>query len=428
MRSILLAVVFFGILPGAVIWPEVGVMLWTWLSYMNPHKMTYGFARNPPLTQLVALVTIGAWVLGPRPKRLPLDRTTVLFFALFLWFGVTTVLAFDRASAMPEMIEEVKKLLLGVMILALIDTRRRLLWLVGIMTLSLGFFGAQGGAYVLATGGSGLVVGPSGSYAVDNNGLAVVMIMALPLMSFFYLQAERTWQRAAIAGAVALTVISILGTHSRGGFLALSCCLVFLWWKTRRSLVGIIVLLLMFGAGLAAMPDEFYERLATLTVEQDDMDRSAVGRLEAWGHAVNIAASRPLVGAGFSAFSPEVFTRFTPDVEPRAAHSIYFQMLGEHGVVGLGLFLALLLTAYRNGGWLVRHAEGRPEAAWAGDLGRMLQVSLVGFTVGGAFLSIARIEPLWGIVLVSAVARRVALRERKAEEAAELQLSERASS
>lgn len=417
MRSVLLALLFFGLLPGALLWPEVGVMLWAWVSYMNPHKLTYGFTRDLPLAQMAALVTVAGWAFSRRPKRLPLTMTTVLLLCLFLWYGLTTLVAIDRAASLPMLVDEVKKLLMCVMMLAIIDTRRHLLWLVGVIAMSLGIFGVQGGGFVLATAGSRLVNGPIGSYAADNNGLAVVMVMSLPLMAFFFLRATRPWQRGLIAVAVLLTIIAILGTRSRGGFLALSCCMAFLWLKTPRSLGGIVGLLMALGAGLLVMPDEFYQRLGTLTVEHDELDRSAVGRIEAWGHGLNIVADRPLVGAGFSAFSPDIFAHFTPDVHPRAAHSVIFQLLGEQGIGGLVIYFAVLFAAYRDGAWLVRHARGRPEAAWAGDLGRMLQVCLIGFTVGGAFLSLAHIEPIYGIIVVCALARRIAHREAKQQQA-----------
>ncbi len=417
MRSILLAVVFFGMLPTAIVWPEIGIMLWAWVSYMNPHKLTWGFTRNLPLAQMAALVTVAAWTINRQPKRLQLNRTTLLLLCLFLWYGLTTLVAIDRPTAVPLLVDEVKKLLLCGMMLAIIDDRRKLLWLVGVIAVSLGIFGVQGGAFVIATGGSRLVSGPIGSYAADNNCLAVVMVMSVPLMAFFYLQATRPWQRGLIALAVLLTMIAIMGTRSRGGFLALACCLAFLWFKAPRSLGGIVMLLMGMGAALLIMPDEFYQRLSTLTVRHDELDKSAVGRLEAWGHALNIVASRPLVGAGFAAFTPDVFAQFTPDVHPRAAHSVIFQLLGELGIGGLVLYFTMLFSAYRDGAWMVRHARGRPDAAWAGDLGRMLQVCLIGFTIGGAFLSLAHIEPLYGLIVVCALSRRILRRETALKEA-----------
>jgi hypothetical protein len=88
------------------------------------------------------------------------------------------------------------------------------------------------------------------------------------------------------------------------------------------------------------------------------------------------------------------------------AHSIYFQMLGEHGFVGAGLFLTLGVVTWLTASRVARRAEGHPEfGAWMPSLMRMVQVSLVGYAAGGAFLSMAYLDlPYYilGFVVLSA--------------------------
>ena len=48
MRDLLIVVVVVGLLPFAVAHTWIGVMLWTWLSLMNPHKLAFGFAYDAP--------------------------------------------------------------------------------------------------------------------------------------------------------------------------------------------------------------------------------------------------------------------------------------------------------------------------------------------------------------------------------------------
>jgi hypothetical protein len=70
-------------------------------------------------------------------------------------------------------------------------------------------------------------------------------------------------------------------------------------------------------------------------------------------------------------------------------HSIYFQVLGEHGFVGLGLFLAIWFFTWRTSARLVKATRDREDLRWAATLVAMVQVSLVGYLVGGAFLNLA---------------------------------------
>jgi O-antigen ligase len=106
--------------------------------------------------------------------------------------------------------------------------------------------------------------------------------------------------------------------------------------------------------------------------------------------AWNLGLDRPF-GGGFEAFQPMTYLMYYPEVGARStdAHSIYFEVLGEQGFVGLALFLALgwfALSACRR---IVRLSAGRPDLAWAEGLGRMAQVSLIGYAVSGAFLGLA---------------------------------------
>jgi len=135
------------------------------------------------------------------------------------------------------------------------------------------------------------------------------------------------------------------------------------------------------------MPEAWFERMQT--IESYQADSSALGRLNAWQFAINVAA-RNIMGGGYNVFSRNMFYQYAPDpLNYHVAHSIYFQVLGEHGVIGLALFVVLFVCAWRTGTRIVAACKERPELGWAGELAAMVQVSFVGFAVGGAFLSMA---------------------------------------
>jgi putative inorganic carbon (hco3(-)) transporter len=139
------------------------------------------------------------------------------------------------------------------------------------------------------------------------------------------------------------------------------------------------------------MPEHWFSRMESIRNYEED--GSAMGRIEAWIMAWNLALDRPIVGGGFNAFMPSVFAVYAPEFNPRAAHSIWFQMLGEHGFVGLGLYVLVLALTWQQASRVMRSAWAHPEWRWAYDLGSMIQVSLVGFMVGGTFLSL----PYWDL-------------------------------
>ena len=131
-----------------------------------------------------------------------------------------------------------------------------------------------------------------------------------------------------------------------------------------------------------------------------------MGRINAWRMAINLAADHPLFGGGFTIYNKFIFQLYAPVPDDiHAAHSIYFQVLGEHGYVGLALFLLMYLVVWRNGKWVARQADNIPELEWATRLVRMLQVSLVGFMVGGAFLSLAYFDVPYYIMVIMVATR-----------------------
>jgi hypothetical protein len=104
-------------------------------------------------------------------------------------------------------------------------------------------------------------------------------------------------------------------------------------------------------------------------------------------------------------------TDLTKLTKPRAAHSIYFDALSEHGWVGLFLFLMILGYSWVNCAWLTRHSRNRPDLAWANMLGRMGQAVLVGYATAGAFASQAYLDEYWCIIFVIEAARRLLAKE-----------------
>src|SRR4051812_1983440 len=387
MRDVILAAFLLGSLPFVLRRPVLGVFLWAWVSVMSPHRLAYGFAYDFGFAQLIAIATFLGMIFSRQPKRLPLTPVTAVLFALLVWMSITTLFALDRDAALP-MWERVMKIQIMIFVtLALLNTRRHVHTLMWILAGSVAFYGVKGGLFTLRGGGEDLVWGPLGSFIEDNNSLALATVMTIPLLRYLQLQAKRRWVRYALLAAMLLCGLSALGSHSRGALLAIGAMLAILCFKSRAKVLTSLGLLLLVPIVIGFMPEKWEERM--LSIQSYDEDASAMGRINAWSMAYNLAKDRPLTGGGFEIYIPEVFTRYAPNpTDLHAAHSIYFQMLGEHGFVGLFLFLVLGLLVWRDASWIDRHARRREGWQWACDLARMVQVSLVGYAVGGTFLNL----------------------------------------
>jgi len=274
----------------------------------------------------------------------------------------------------------------------------RIQLLVWVMTLSLAYYGVKGGIFTITHGGMYMVRGPEGSFIEGNNEIALALVMTIPLLRYLSLVASRAWLRHAMTLSMVLTAIAAIGSLSRGALIGMVAMGMLLCLKSRNK-VGTLVL----GAIAAAliigiMPQAWYERMATIeTYQQSD---SALGRINAWQMAFGLARAKAL-GGGFEAFQPEMFALYAPDPSMvHDAHSIYFEVLGEHGFVGLALFLAIGWLTWRTASWIIRQARKDAQNRWAADLAAMVQVSLVGYASAGAFLGLAYFDFYYTLVAV----------------------------
>jgi putative inorganic carbon (hco3(-)) transporter len=304
-----------------------------------------------------------------------------------------------------------KKFFFALVAASLLHSRKQLEAFLWVIVLSIGFYGVKGGIFTVLEGGEYKVYGPPGeSFLSDNNAIAVALIVTIPLVYYLTTTVSSRWARWGLFGAMLLSGMAILGTHSRGAFLAIVAMMLTLWLKSQRKIRLGFLFFALVPLAIGIMPEKWMARMET--IETYESDTSAMGRLNTWHMLFNLANDRPLVGGGFEPYTPRTFSRYGPDPnEVHSAHSIYFQMLGEHGYVGLGLFLALGITCWTVSRRLIRASRDRPDLAWAGDLARAIQVSLVGFAVGGAFVNIAYWELLYYIIVVLMATSRLASSE-----------------
>jgi len=387
MRDILVTLIVFGSLPFIFKKPYIGILMWVWISVMNPHTQGWGFATSFPFAAIIAGVTLVSWVFTKEPRDLPLTPITWVLLAFVLWINVTTVFALYPELVYVQWVKVMKIMLMIFLTLMLIKTKQHIQLLIWILVISLGYYGVKGGIFTIKSGGVDLVLGPEGTFIGGNNEIALAIIMTIPLMHYLQVTSQNKWTRRGLTIAIFLCAAAALGSYSRGALLAILAMGGFLWMKSRNKASVSLLILLVIPVAIMFMPDKWGERMDTINTYEED--GSVQGRFNAWWMAFNLAKDRPLVGGGFEIYEPQIFSRYAPDpTDIHAAHSIYFQSLGEHGFVGLGLFILLGILAWRTGTWIIRHTEKLDEYKWAYSLATMIQVSLIGYIVGGAFLSL----------------------------------------
>src|SRR5512139_1570553 len=404
MRDLFVTAVIFGLIPFIFKRPWVGILVWSWLGYMNPHRLCWGFAFDFPFSMIVGLATIVSFMVSQEKKEMVWTRETVVLLIFIGWMLITTFFAFYPELAWSQW-EEVWKIQLMIFLTALIIKERlHLHWLVWVIALSIGFYGVKGGIFTIAHGGAYRVQGPAGTFIMGNNEIALAMVMVIPLIRYLHLQETRKWIKIGLAGAMVLTGVAAIGSQSRGALLAMAAMGLFLWLKSRNKIVTGFYMAIAVVIMASVMPQEWYDRMSTIKTYEED--ESALGRINAWYTAFNVAKDRS-TGGGFETFQPPTFRQYAPDPwNVHDVHSIYFEQIGEQGFVGFSLFMLLGLLAWIRAQQIIRRCKKDPDKKWASDLAAMIQVSLIGYATGGAFLGMSYFDLPYHLMIILVLAAK----------------------
>lgn len=326
MRDLMLLVVIGWCFLQAFRRPWIGIMCWTWLSIMNPHQLSWTLRTMPFAAVIGGATLVGLFITKDRcDYSLNRENVTLMIFMLWMCITLPFSMLFDESF---ELWKRVMKIDLMILVaIVLLHSKRHMMLLVWTLVISIGFFGVKGGAFTILTGGSYRVWGPENTYIDGNNEVALAIVIVIPLMRFLQMQMQSKWAKVTMTICMVLMAMAALGSHSRGALLAIAAMALVLWWRGKNKFVGAITMVAIAVALLSLMPAEWWDRMNTIkTYQQDD---SALGRINAWGMAWNLAKAN-FFGGGFMVWTGVIFAIYGPDPnDVHAAHSIYFMVLGE---------------------------------------------------------------------------------------------------
>jgi len=421
IRDVVLLLIIVGSLPFCFARPWIGILMWSWIGYMNPHRYAWDVVKYAlPPALLVGIPTLAGLVLTKERKPFIWCRETILVIVLWCWFTVTTVCSLYPDDAWPEWIRVSKVILMLLVTVPLFQDRKKLRWLLLVIAVSFGFYGFKGGLFVIGTGGQYTVEGAPGRSSVSaNNSIALALNMCLPIFLYLAKEEPRRWLRLGLYATFFLSMAAVPFTYSRGGVLGLAVVLAVLFTGSRGKLLLVPVAVLALGALALFAPDKWVERMQTIQHYQEDA--SANSRLISWGVGIRLAHDHPIVGGGFQAYNKQTFLKYAPDYPYfHDAHSIYFNLLGEQGYTGLILFLILVACAFATLRRLRRVGGQVKEMQWIANYAHMLQASIWGYLITGAFLSVAYFDFGYHLFVMVAILRQLAVEELKATPASKL--------
>lgn len=407
MSGLLLITFIMAGLAASFAAPVICLYLYTYITYMAPHTVFYGPGMTLPLAMITGAGALAVWAALDRKVFTHLSWCFYLLLLWLIWVCITfQFYQGDSYNAHFKFDYATKILGFSLLAILMLTTRRRIEGFIVVLCVAVGFYVGRGLVVTALTGGGLSVTGNKSTPLGDRNYFATVVWMLIPMLLWLS-QHSRLFPKGrllkiGVFGFIAAGLMTIVGTQSRGAMLGAPIFFGFLFLQTKRKLTLIVAAVILVAGGLSLAPAEWFERMNT--IQEYDEDKSANSRFNSWTFGWEFALKNPVFGGGF-----RIFTLNLDPIENRwlDAHSIYFEVLAEHGFPGLAIFLLILAAIFWNGRYLARICKPHPELAWAGDLGHKLTISITLYAVCGALLSLAFHPILYDFFAVSIALRHV---------------------
>ena len=402
LRSLWLSMIYGVFLCAGLMAPFALGLGYVWVDTFSPQKIAYSILTEIPVSAVMGIATIAAYLLIDRRSPPRPNLIMVLIVAMGVWVTYTT--QFEAVApewAWSKWNWAIKTIGFAAFMPFLFRSRVQIEAFLQVYVFSAAIQTLPYGAKTILSGGSyhanlGLLSGNTG--LAEGSTLCTVAIMGVPIILWLarhtvILPRIRPVWLMYIGLAVA-GISASLGTFERTGLVAVVVLGVGLWLQARRKLlygVAGTAAVAALAAVLFHPGSDWADRMSTIT--QYNQESSSLGRILVWEWTLKFVQSHPF-GGGFNAFVVDTITFPAADggapivIHGKAFHSMYFEALGEHGWPGLGLLLGLLLASFVTLLRIVRKCRRLADMAWCADLARALMVSEAVLVTGGAFIGI----------------------------------------
>jgi len=397
MRALLILGLMVALVPLAFFAPFTGLLTFVGIAYLRPHEWAY--VPTWQVSLLIAVVTLLGYCIFELPKRSPKLIPNALLVLLWLQIMFSTMFAEDLSGPWPKFIEFSKIIVITLLITAMVDSEQRARWLLLVTLSAIGLLCFRANVGIILSRGAAHISGPGGAFE-DNNDFALLLDMAFPIMIYFGRSEAKRWLRWGFYAIAGMTLITILFTYSRGGFLGLCVILAALAFKSRYKLTALVAgAVLVFGL-LAAAPRDIVERLSTIK-SATQTDESAMSRIRAWRVSLWIIKDHPVFGVGLRNILA-VYTRYGAEEDVRVSHNAYLQMAVDAGLPALFLWVASIMLCY----WRLRKSrkilKARAPNSRLIAYAHGMEVALMGYLVSATFLSRHDLELLYEVMALAA--------------------------
>ncbi len=404
MRSVFLTAVFLYLILLGFSYPFVAGLAYIWIDIVKPQYLAYSLINGLPVSMIASIVAILAYLIKGDKASLKFTAVMYLLCIFAAWVTFTTINADPRIFSWEKWNWAFKVIVFTIFIPLIFRTRIQLEAL--ILTILFSVTTVSFSAAVktaLGSGGYGVlaIMGGGNSGLSESSTLAAVCVMQLPLMHYVYnhsviFAGNRLFKILILLTAVS-SILAVVGTSARTGLIAGALLLLSYLLRSKRKFIWCIALVAALGVVQSLNLEDTAWGSRMSTINSPNQDSSASGRIKVWEWTLGFAAENPL-GGGFDAYklnriasvNERGITYYEPGVfRGKAFHNIYFEVLGEQGIVGFTIYIAILMLTILRLRRIRLMARHQTELAWSGDLALRLRDALAVLMVSGMFIGIA---------------------------------------
>lgn len=394
------AVIGVGIAILMFVSPYMALLLFLILLYTRPADY-YPVLQKLMLVKLTAIICLAAWFITSliiqRRKFIATAESKWLFAflgSIFLSFLSSENIGFSFGIFFEKFF---KIIVLYILITNLVDSRKKvevLIWVMiglAIFNAYLGINNYFSGTRVVGDLGRTQLVGILG----DPNDLALSLVIMMPMMLGIAHKSKSWGIKIFLYIAFAELTWSNLLTMSRGGLMGQIAAMGAMFMVGKSNVVKIVALglamLLILGVATNAIG---------LRGEDEGAEESGDSRFWLWAGGLRMVKASPIWGQGFANYTLKIAHYSDMPVANKTAHSIWFLVIGELGLVGITTFVGFITWSMIKGRKLLQVAMITRERSDFCGVMKTLHASLVGFLVCGSFLSQSY---EWFLYIISAI-------------------------
>lgn len=417
--------------------PEFGIAILTVMTFTRVSDILVAYHHAPSTVQpFMVLLVFSAGLYYVRARRRPVGLQQVVVCLLLYGFVVFLSLIYAKDLLLAEAglesyVKDAFVAFLVVLLVQNVSALRQVIWallFVGIVLGTLSVYQYVTGTYSNTYWGFAQALlsnlpGESG-YRLggpfrDSPFFGQILLVFVPLALNRLTHERQLWLRCLAGWCLAVSVLTIILTYSRGAFLGLIVMGALMVIRRPPRPIAFAIGLGLITAVLTLAPGNYVDRIGTIAefapvvgVSDVRNESSFRGRTSENIVAIQLFLDNPLLGVGvgnYNAHYVEYSSRLgmDPRLKNRSAHNLFLEVLAESGVIGLGVFLGILYVAFKA----MHRARRSLEHGGLGDIASMVQaisVALLGYLTASAFLHLAFARPFWLLIGLALATTQIA--------------------